>query len=218
MGIDTIPLFPSNLFKTNIDPTSYPKSEIIDTVLRNYDLQKQRNEWDKSSKMHHYYNDWDNELFEKVDLSVIHEHYKNIYKDILDRMFNRPISFNVVLENITVHKGADNFMLAHNHIADHIFLSSVHYIKCDEKSSDITFINPLIYSEYPNLSVANITNNSLDGANTLNSAFFKEWNYKVKEDEMIIFPSYLNHRVDPSKFEDSDFRIALVTNLRIFLT
>jgi hypothetical protein len=167
--------------------------------------------------MHHYYNDWDNELFEKIDLSIVTDLYKNVYKQILDKMFNRAIRFNVALENITVHKGAGTFMTAHNHVNDHVFLSSVHYIKCDEKSSRLTFINPLIYSEYPNLSVKDIVTDRLNGSLTMNSSYYKEWNFAPNEDEMFVFPSYLNHRVDPSGFEDSDFRIAIVTNLQIFL-
>lgn len=215
--MECIPLYPSNLFKANIDSSLFPKQEIIETVLRNYDLQKERNEWDKYSKMHHYYNDWDNELFEKIDLTAVTELHKNFYKNILDQMFNQPIQFNVVVENITVHKGHQNYMTAHNHVNEYVYLSGVHYIKCDEKSSKLTFINPLIYSEYPNLTIKNVVCDRLDSSNPMNSSFYKEWNYSVKEDEMIVFPSYLNHKVEPSQYEDSNFRIAIVTNLQVFL-
>ena len=61
------------------------------------------------------------------------------------------------------------------------------------------------------------TKKALDSSNTNNSSYFTEWDYSVKEDELIIFPSYLYHRVKPSMFADSDFRIAIVTNLQIFL-
>jgi hypothetical protein len=216
MTIECIPLFPSNLFKTHIDPSTFNKSEIIDTVLRNYDLQKQRNEWDKLSKMHHYYNDWNNELFEKVDLSVVTTIYKDIYKNILDSAFNKPVEFNVSMENITVHKGNDNHMSTHNHVNDYVYLSGVHYIKCDEKSSKLTFINPLKYSEYPNLTVKNVVIDTLNKSDPINSSYYSEWNCDVTQDEMMIFPAYLNHRVYPSQFEDSDFRIAIVTNLQVF--
>jgi len=216
MNIDCMPLFPSNLFKSHIDPLSYDKTKIIETVLRNYDLQNHRNEWDNSAKMHHYYNDWENELFEKIDLSEVTDQYHMLYKNILDQMFNSPINFNVVVENITVHKGSDNFMTAHNHINEHVFLSGVHYIKCDEKSAKLSLINPLIYLEYPNLSVQNITSKKLDGSNPMNSSYFKQWEYSVNQDEMIVFPAYLNHKVERSEYEDSDFRIAIVTNLQIF--
>jgi len=214
--MECVPLYPSNLFKMNIDSDLFPKQEIIETVLRNYDLQKQRNEWDKYSKMHHYYNDWGNESFEKIDLTAVTELHKNFYKNILDQMFIQPIQFKVVVENITVHKGNQNYMTAHNHVNEHVYLSGVHYIKCDEKSSKLTFINPLIYSEYPNLTVSNVVSEKLDASNPMNSSYYKEWSYSVKEDEMIVFPAYLNHKVDPSEFEDSDFRIAIVTNLQVF--
>jgi hypothetical protein len=216
MNINTVPLFPSNLFVYRIDPLVFNKEKIIESVIRNYDLQQERNEWDGAAKMHHYYNDWENPLFEELNLEDIKEHYKIVYKDILDKMFNRQIEFRIVVENITVHKGNETYMGSHNHVGDNIFLSAVHYIKCDEKSSGLSFINPLIYSEYPNLSVKEITNSSIDGSNTLNSSYFREWNYSICEDEMLVFPSYLNHKVSPSKFEDSDFRIAIVTNLYIY--
>jgi hypothetical protein len=216
MNIDCVSLFPSNLFKTIIEPTSFDKSGIIDSVLRNYELQKERNEWDDNSHMHHYYNDWDNELFEKVDLSSITDQYKDIYQNILNIMFNKPIEFKVVVENITVHKGGNTDMAVHNHINDNVFLSGVHYIKCDETSSKLTFVNPLTYSEYPNISIKNITSTSLDGSDVVNSSYFKEWNYAPIENEILIFPSYLNHRVYPSKIKNDEFRIAIVTNLQIF--
>jgi hypothetical protein len=216
MNISNIPLFPTNLFVHKVDPILFNKSEIIETVIRNYEIKKERNEWDGSAKMHHYYNDWNNELFEKIDLEKITEHYKLVYQDILNRMFDKPIEFRVHMENITVHKGKDTFMDSHNHVGPNIFFSGVHYIKCDETSAALTFVNPLIYSEYPNQPTQTVTNDSIDKGSTLNSSYFKEWNYSISEDEMLVFPSYLNHRVLPSKFEDSDFRIAIVTNLHIY--
>lgn len=216
MNIDCMPLFPSNLFKSHIDPLSYDKTKIIDTVLRNYELQKERNEWDETSKLHHYYGDWENEAFEKIDISSVMEQYKDIYKNILDSMFIEPISFNVSFENITVHKGGNTNMAVHNHINDHVFLSGVHYIKSNETSSKITFVNPLVYSEYPNLSINNITKKSMNSSNETASAYFREWNVPPTEDTMLIFPAYLNHKVDASGLPDSDFRIAIVTNLQIF--
>lgn len=217
MNIDRVPLFPSNLYVKHIDPDSFNKKDIIDTVIRNYAVQQQRNEWDDSSNMHHYYNDWNNDAFEKVNLEAVTNIYKAVYQEILDSTFNAPIRFNVSMENITVHKGNDTYMSSHNHINEYVYLSSVHYIKCDEKSSALTFVNPLIYSHYPNVPTYSVTKSALDSSNTNNSSYFTEWNYSVKEDELIIFPSYLYHRVKPSSFVDSDFRIAIVTNLQIFL-
>ena len=217
MNIDHINLFSSNLFRINIDPNSFNKNDIIDSVVRNYELQQERNEWDTNSKMHHYYNDWDNELFESIDLSTIIEQYKQIYENILNDLFNKPVTFKVEMENITVHKGNKSFMVAHNHIHDNIFLSSVHYIKCDENSSALTLMNPITYSEYPNLHTQKVTNKCINGSNVINSSHFKEWDYSIKEDEMLVFPSYLSHMVKSSKNENSDFRIAIVTNLKIFI-
>ena len=216
MTIECRPLFASNLFVKKIDPTLFNKEEIISSVIKNYDLKKTRNEWDDISTLHHYYNDWDNPIFEKINLDSVVKIYHSIYEEILNEMFSKYINFKVIVENITVYKGATDFMAEHNHVGDGIFFSGVHYIKCNDQSPMLTFVNPLIYSKYPNLSVQNLLEKRLDNSNLKNSVHFLNWGHKVKEDEMIIFPQFLNHKVEACKIENSEHRIAIVTNLRIF--
>ena len=67
-------------YKGHIDPTEFNKREIVDTIAKNYEIDKTRNIWDKhmlaGSDMHHAYADWDNEKFHKIDFTKLAPHYE----------------------------------------------------------------------------------------------------------------------------------------------
>ena len=53
MRIDSIPLFPTMIYKFNIDPKLYDKQNIIDIVEKNYQKSNYRNNFDSNSDLHH---------------------------------------------------------------------------------------------------------------------------------------------------------------------
>ena len=55
------------IWRENIDSKSYNKKEIIDTVTKNYQKNRSRNNWlgvNRVSNLHHTYDDWDNKEYE----------------------------------------------------------------------------------------------------------------------------------------------------------
>ena len=48
-------MFPSQIYKTRIDPKSYDKEEIIRTAMENYEKDPSKNNWDDESDLHHCY-------------------------------------------------------------------------------------------------------------------------------------------------------------------
>ena len=63
MRIDSIPLFPTMIYKFNIDPKLYDKQNIIDIVEKNYQKSNYRNNFDTNSDLHHSYGDFDNDNY-----------------------------------------------------------------------------------------------------------------------------------------------------------
>ena len=61
--IDSIPLFPTMIYKFNIDPKLYDKQNIINVVEKNYQKSNYRNNFDSNSDLHHSYGDFDNDNY-----------------------------------------------------------------------------------------------------------------------------------------------------------
>lgn len=86
----------------------------------------------------------------------------------------------------------------HKHYHSNSFLSGVFYIEADEKLDNITFYNSL---------------NSFifDFESEACPIFFaKSWNFKIKKNTLLLFPSTLNHSVDNTKSKNT--RISLAFN------
>ena len=49
----TYNMFPSQLYKTRIDPEDYDKSAIIEKAMINYSREPNKNVWDNDSELHH---------------------------------------------------------------------------------------------------------------------------------------------------------------------
>lgn len=214
--MQTIDLFPSRIFKSKVDPTTYNKNEIVDILIRNYktDVAKNRNAWDDNSDLHHYYNDWDNEKYEKVPLDELNVIYENKVNELMEQInFCKDINFKWTLENITVNA---KHMAAHDHVgfADgyQCLYSGIHYVKFNsDVHSPTTFFNPLMVSQF-NCLTENLVK-VLDNTTLENSNYFDSWQVSVEEDDFIFFPAYLKHHV-VSQLTD-DFRITGVVNVRL---
>ena len=72
-------IFGIPLYKSNIDPNSYDKESILNTILSNYEKSNDRNNWDNESyiksKIHHSLCDEQNQNFEKPDFSSLRSVY-----------------------------------------------------------------------------------------------------------------------------------------------
>ena len=54
----------------------------------------------------------------------------------------------------------------------------------------------------------------LDEKNILNSWAFGKWHLGIKEDDLVITPGVMKHRVDPQKSKDKN-RITIIINVDI---
>jgi hypothetical protein len=216
MNKEIFPLFSSDVTRYKIDPNSYDKQGIIDTLTENYNKSPYRNKFDKSSNLHHTYKDWDNKDFKEVDPSSILPCYQKILEDFLEgQYYNKPIKWNYQIENLTAMKGKQH-MEKHAHIGivnkqDTMF-SCIHYIRYVSSQAKTVFVNPLntptfgyVYSAY---------RKKLDETYHNNSNYFGEFSIETQEDDFIIFPAYLQHYVKPGE-NTEDLRMTAVVNIQV---
>ena len=109
----------------------------------------------------------------------------------------KELYLNAVWVNINGYK---DYNLIHNH--GNSLLSGVFYVEVPEHSGKITFINP---SQRIDL----YDNHIEPGYTPYNSA---KWGFIPKENELFLFPSWLNHYVEPN-LNKKQKRISIAFNL-----
>jgi hypothetical protein len=213
--METINAFSSNIYKFKIDPLTYDKQSILNNVVQNYQKSPMRNKWDSSSRLHHYYNDWDNSQFESLDFNNLCFEYDKIFKKFIDSLNVPNINYRFNIVNVTVGDGT-SYMAEHDHYAKNngweTVFSCTHYLSFKEGHTLTCFVNPNIFAHYHD-NVKNMQS-VLDMSDIKNSSYCRDWFVSAKEDDFIIFPSYLKHKVEESKTKiDGDLRVIVVTNL-----
>jgi len=212
MNIQDTILFGFPIMNTNIDKKSYNKKSIISTIEKNFKIGNQRNSWDKTSVLHHAFNDWDNSKYHNVDFKTLIP----IYKEILITMFSKmdllsDYYFNFLIDNYTCLSNS-NFMQSHVHPgAD---FTAVHYIQFDKKNHKGTrFINTLPFTDYIK-EIAPGLYNVLSLNDNKNSWLCESWIDNVEEDDFYFYPAYLKHTIDPQVAKNKN-RITIVLNIKL---
>jgi hypothetical protein len=216
MNKEIFPLFASTITRYKIDPNSYDKQGIIDTLTENYNKAPYRNKFDKTSDLHHTYKDWNNKDFKEVDATSLIPCYQKVIEDFFEgQHYNKPIKWNYQIENFTTMKG-EQHMEKHAHVgmnnkSDSMF-SCIHYIRYVPGQAETVFINPIsspsfsfMYGDY---------GKKLDEAYHENSNYFVKLSLKTQEDDFIIFPAYLEHYVRPGE-NTEDLRMSVVINIQV---
>jgi len=204
-------------FTTNIDENLYNKKEIIEDIEYNYEKSKDRNVWDKGnakeSNLHHVYNDWDNADFKKIKFDKLIPIYNNVFTEFLKNLpFKKKeikLKFNIV--NYTC-------LTSSQHMRSHVHLdcdfSAIHYVKFDDTEHTSTVFentnNHSFFSEElrPNLSKI------LDERYPINSWYYQNFIFKIKENDMCIFPGFLSHSISKQP-ETKKKRITIVCNISL---
>lgn len=211
-------LFAIPIITVDIDPNSFDKAKLLSKVKSNYKISPIRNNWDNSSKLHHYYHDWNNTDYSKIDLSSIYPVYNNVFDQFLKELKRSPLvnelNYKYHIVNITVYKNKGYFMNSHHHMTENTIFSCVHYISLGNNSAKLTFHNPSPVCRYLSTPFTNLLKNKLDEKNTINSFLYERFNFDIKEDQMVIFPSFLEHSVNQD-ITDTKYRIAIATNLEV---
>jgi hypothetical protein len=204
-------------FIRNIDKNLYNKEEIIKDIEHNYIKNKERNAWDKGkineSNLHHIYGDWDNTDFKKINFDKLIPIYKDVFVEFLKNLKfkKQEIKFKFSVVNYTCLTSSQN-MASHVH-ADCDF-SAVHYIKFDDTvHASTSFENNNNYTNYvenlrPNL------NKILDETCVLNSWYYKNFRFKIKENDICIVPGLLSHSI-LKQVETEKKRITIVCNITL---
>lgn len=93
---------------------------------------------------------------------------------------------------------------SNKHFHENSLLSGIYYVQCDQISGDVGFVKP---DHYLNL-FPSVFGFKFNSHNEFNS---KEWWFTPREGELFLFPSHLEHVVDPSE-SDRD-RICIAFNV-----
>ncbi len=210
-------LFPSIFAEVKIDKNLYNKTELVNDIIHNYNLQPKRSLWHNAANIHHYYNDWSNNEFKKLDLSSLMKVYEPLFRNfITECQFKKFPLWQYIISNITVHKESYNFMNNHDHFGDVTFFTAVHYISVDKNSSPLIIENPYSFANYFPEKVSDMSQKLFNATDNHASTYFKHWYLYPQEDTMYIFPSYIKHRVDPPGITSDGHRICVVCNLDFF--
>lgn len=99
---------------------------------------------------------------------------------------------------------SNSYNILHDHPSS--LLSGVIYLQCPPNSSPIVFRNPIadLISSYL------IPFTEFD----VNSELALEYNYKPEEGDIIIFPSWIKHRVDSGNFDGERISLAFNTEVK----
>lgn len=223
INFDKHDLFSLPIYKVKVDPNVYDKKSFLKTVETNYKIDPARcnhfPENDEFGNLHHSYADTENKKFEKVDYSGLGLAglYDNIFKSFCDELKTMPgtfFSYHWTLENYTVINDKNQYMKPHQHLPKSDF-ASVHYISFDNKVHKSTnFINQNTFASYLRYirpDYYNLMNsNEID-----NSYHYYQWFSNVEEDDLIIFPSCLQHEIPRQEEKSDKLRVTVSCNLSI---
>ena len=196
-------LFPVTLYHTNIRENSVIEREVLASIQKCYEKKelpipdgwltdKLTTSFDQD-KLNH-------KIFES-------EKIHKLYMKYISSVFDKPVSFS--LGDMWFNYYIDGeYQEEHNHINSSPFqppvhFSCIHYLKYDEEEHEsTTFHDP----------ISALRSHSFE----MESNYYKEsWTPKVKEGDLLIFPSYLSHHVPKSKSTLDNPRITIAFNLRL---
>ena len=196
-------LFPVTLYHTNVRENSVIQREVLATIQKCYEEKELPipNGW-LTDKLTTSFDQ--NELNHKIfESERIHE----LYMKYVSSVFDKPVTFS--LEDMWFNYYIDGeYQEEHHHINSSPFhppvhFSCIHYLKYDEEEHvSTTFHDP----------ISTLRAHSFE----MESNYCKEnWVPKVKEGDLLIFPSYLVHHVKKSKPTPDNPRITIAFNLRL---
>ena len=214
-------LFSCSIYKIRIDPNSYDKEKILKDIKYNKSLKNRRNTKQsfKNCDIHYSYNDFDNEDFRSIN----YEKLIVVYTEIFEEFFNKEIyttkSFNwefCIVNYSAMTEG--QWLPSHGHLGSadphsgHMTtaFACIHYLNFKDGHSFTCFNNPATFApflKYIRPEMYNILDMVPD-----NSYFWEYVDFPVEEDDMLIFPSAINHEV-PVQGPTKEPRITISTNL-----
>ena len=196
-------LFPITLHHTNIRENSIIQRELLSNIQKCYEEKNLPipDGWLTDNLVTSFDQD---ELNHKVfESEKVHE----IYAKSVRSVFDKEVGFS--LEDMWFNYYINGeYQEEHHHISPSPFIapvqySCIHYLKYDEEEhTSTTFHDP----------IATLRAHSFE----MDSNYYVDrWSPKVKEGDLLIFPSYLVHHVEKSKSTPNNPRITVAFNLSL---
>lgn len=220
--MEKINLFPTTVWKSRINPNLYDKEGLIRDVRENYRRDPYRNAWNNDGTLHHCYNDWDNPKFVRYNVDLLMEQYDKLVTEFINTLPSvKPLKYKYVMVNVTANKEGQ-YMGEHDHIGSSDGFQSVcsysccHYVKLEPHQPSTTFINPLMVGQYA--TTLDFISSNMDKNNTDNTVYHQSWEIPTQEDDIVIFPSYIKHKVRGNwrQKDSNELRITAVVNIDIY--
>ena len=210
-------LFALPIFKVRIDPNSYDKEKIVKDIKYNKSLKREActyvTQFGTDNKKDSFEKKYDDVTFRPINFDKLKVEYSKVF----DKFFNENIftkkpfrweldirSYSAILEGLRIG--------SHNHLTEDSF-STCHYVNFKKEHVFTRFNNPAFYSSLAKF-VQVSTINVLDFSSPDNSYLLEDFTMPSQEDDMIIFPSILNHEV-PEQSPTKEPRITISTNVKL---
>ena len=210
-------LFAFPIYKIRIDPTSYDKEKIVEDIKYNKNLKKKActyvSGFGTDFKQDSFERDYDDVTFRSINFDKLNVEYTKVFTEFFnEKIFTKkPFrweldirSYSAILEGQRIG--------SHNHLIDDSF-STCHYLNFKKEHVFTRFNNPAIFSSFTKY-LQTSTINFLDLSAPDNSYLLEDFIMPIQEDDMVVFPSALNHEVveqGPTK----EPRITISTNIKL---
>ena len=201
--------FPIGNYKIN--PNNYDKEKIITDIIHNYEIDSNRNSWDKVSHIHQQTADEGNDKFREIDYSSLLPLYDEKIREYLSNFkFKRDYRYTFKIANYTC-SGKEQFM--NKHIHSGCVFSAVHYIKFKKGEHIGTkFHNRHSHIDYITTLSDQFTKIK-DTNDIANSWALRSWTFETEEDDICFSPATLMHSVP--KQESDNLRMTIAVNIDI---
>lgn len=206
-------LFGFPIVKYKVNPSDYNKKEVINTILNNYQLDKERNEWDPNSHLHHSVDDEHNTSFVTPNYKLLEKIYLDMSKQYVSSLgIQGDITIKIINYSV-IEK--NNYMDPHVHA--HADFVGAHYIFFDsEKHLPTLFINPSEgNATFARVLKPKLYKQMLNQKNSLNSWILPAYNYTAEEDDVLIWPSILKHGIHKQIKDSVKKRISVAWNIYV---
>lgn len=196
-------LFGIPYYLNHIDPESYQKNKIISVIEENYKRSSLRNNWKSfpNDKIHQSYYDEGNEDFLPIDYSELIPIYAKEVNKFLDQIpLKRPLTYRLNIENYTATKN-DQSMSFHHHIPSLFY--GIHYLKFNPNDHSPTIHeNSHRFVNYFSAMYSKELYSIFDSTHVENSWMHNNYALNTKEDDVLIVPSVIFHKIQES-YSDS---------------
>lgn len=222
--MERIDLFSSGIYKTKVNMDLESKSKLVKEIEQNYNIEPKRKITDSGipyTTFHSYYNDFQNDKFNKLNLDYLKMEYQKIFKNFFENIFplDRNKSCRYEWEIVNCQVGYEGEMDPHSHqiIREDGYTCqfvSTHFLSFDgDYHNPTSFCNPTHINQF--LDITSIQK-KIDNSDVKNSIYYENFYLNTEEDDMFIFPAYLRHYVKRhNNFSENKLRIIMVCNIML---